>query len=77
MQTKESKQLKQVSAEDLQLNTFEGFNRRFDAYLKVSRTQNEAYDRAEADHSALFGVDKYSGYESFRQCRNRKFKINR
>lgn len=83
MRTQESKQckqkveVKQVTADDLKLNTFDGFNRRFDKYLKECKTQQEAYVRAEMDHNRVFEVDKYSGYNSFRNVRNNRMKVNR
>lgn len=79
MQHRESKpsNVTEVTLEELRLNTFKGFNDRFDKHLRQCKTQLEAYILTEQDHYKVFRCEKYSGYESFRQCRNRKFKMNR
>lgn len=79
MKQAESRQFekKEISRDDLKLNTPDGFNKRFEHYLKTSDTQSDAYMKAEQDHASLFGTEMYSSYDSFRVCRNRKMKINK
>ena len=59
-----------------QLVTTEGFINRYFENLKVSKTNVEAYEKTAEEYRKAFGIDKYSGYDSFRQIKNRKFKRN-
>jgi len=54
--------------------TFADFERRYFKYLQTSRTQEEAYDKANDDYRKLFNVDRYSSYNSFRTVKNRRLK---
>jgi len=68
MEAQESNQFKLI--------TQQGFICQYQIHLKTCRTQTEAYEKTESEHFAVFGKTKYSGYESFRQVKNRK-KVNK
>lgn len=54
--------------------TSDGFNERFEENLKTySLPQNKTYELTEAEHVKLSGRTHYSGFDSFRKVRNRKF----
>jgi len=59
-----------------QLVTTQGFINRYFENLKVSKTNLEAYEKTAEEYRVAFGVEKYSGYDSFRKVKNRKFKQN-
>jgi len=51
-----------------------GFVREFWEKVKNHKTLKSAYESLEKDHIELFGKRKYSDYNSFRVCRDRKIK---
>ena len=53
-----------------------GFVREFWEKAKIHKKLKDAYEAAEQEHIALFGKRKYSDYNSFRVCRDRKHKGN-
>ena len=77
MELKQSDTPREVAPSDLQLGTPGGFNARFEAYMRLCRTQSDAYNLTEDDHVELFGQPMYASYDSFRNCRNRKLKAPR
>ena len=51
-----------------------GFVREFWDRSKEYKTLKSAYESVEQEHVELFGKRKYSDYNSFRVCRDRKLK---
>ena len=51
-----------------------GFVREFWLKVKNHKTLKSAYESLEQDHIEFFGKRKYSDYNSFRVCRDRKIK---
>ena len=51
-----------------------GFVREFWDRSKEYKTLKSAYESVEKEHIELFGKRKYSDYNSFRVCRDRKTK---
>ena len=51
-----------------------GFVREFWDRSKEYKTLKSAYESVEKEHVELFGKRKYSDYNSFRVCRDRKTK---
>ena len=51
-----------------------GFVREFWDRSKEYKTLKSAYESVEQEHVELFGKRKYSDYNSFRVCRDRKTK---
>ena len=51
-----------------------GFVREFWDRSKEYKTLKSAYESGEKEHVELFGKRKYSDYNSFRVCRDRKTK---
>jgi len=51
-----------------------GFVREFWVKVKNHKTLKSAYESLEQDHIEFFGKRKYSDYNSFRVCRDRKIK---
>ena len=51
-----------------------GFVREFWDRSKNYKTLKSAYESVEQEHIELFGKRKYSDYNSFRVCRDRKLK---
>ena len=58
----------------LSLLSADGFVREFWDKAKEHKTLKGAYEAVEKDHIELFGKRKYSDYNSFRVCRDRKIK---
>ena len=52
----------------------DGFVREFWEQSKNFKTYKETYESVEKEHIDLFGKRKYSDYNSFRVCRDRKQK---
>ena len=52
----------------------DGFVREFWDRSKEYKTLKSAYESVEQEHIELFGKRKYSDYNSFRVCRDRKTK---
>lgn len=52
----------------------DGFVREFWDRSKEHKTLKGAYESVEQEHIELFGKRKYSDYNSFRVCRDRKIK---
>ena len=52
----------------------DGFVREFWDRSKEYKTLKSAYESVEQQHIELFGKRKYSDYNSFRVCRDRKTK---
>jgi hypothetical protein len=75
MQTKESEHFdeKKVMPAPMQ-PTYASFEERYFKYLPKCKTQEEAYELAAKDYNTLFGVDKYSCYNSFRNVKNKRLK---
>ena len=53
-----------------------GFDDRFWKYAKETKTYIEAYEKTETEHEKHFGKRKYSDYNSFRNCRDKRIKKN-
>ena len=51
-----------------------GFDERFWKNSKDSKTYLEAYEKTEKEFENHFGKRKYSDYNSFRNCRDRRIK---
>ena len=51
-----------------------GFVREFWDKVKDHKTLKSAYESVEKEHIEIFGKRKYSDYNSFRVCRDRKVK---
>ena len=51
-----------------------GFVREFWEKVKEHKTLKSAYESFEKEHIEIFGKRKYSDYNSFRVCRDRKVK---
>tara|TARA_R110002095_G_scaffold209678_2_gene196418 strand:+ start:430 stop:630 length:201 start_codon:yes stop_codon:yes gene_type:complete len=51
-----------------------GFVREFWEKVKEHKTLKSAYESLEREHIEIFGKRKYSDYNSFRVCRDRKVK---
>jgi hypothetical protein len=51
-----------------------GFVREFWEKVKEHKTLKSAYESLEKEHIEIFGKRKYSDYNSFRVCRDRKVK---
>ena len=51
-----------------------GFVREFWEKVKEHKTFKSAYESLEKEHIEIFGKRKYSDYNSFRVCRDRKVK---
>ena len=51
-----------------------GFVREFWDKVKEHKTLKSAYESVEKEHVEIFGKRKYSDYNSFRVCRDRKVK---
>ena len=51
-----------------------GFVREFWEKVKEHKTLKSAYESVEKEHVEIFGKRKYSDYNSFRVCRDRKVK---
>ena len=51
-----------------------GFVREFWEKVKEHKTLKSAYETVEKEHIEIFGKRKYSDYNSFRVCRDRKVK---
>lgn len=51
-----------------------GFVREFWDKVKEHKTLKSAYESVEKEHVEIFGKRKYSDYNSFRVCRDRKIK---
>ncbi len=51
-----------------------GFVREFWDKVKEHKTLKSAYESVEKEHIEIFGKRKYSDYNSFRVCRDRKVK---
>jgi hypothetical protein len=49
-----------------------GFVREFWEKVKEHKTLKSAYESLEKEHIEIFGKRKYSDYNSFRVCRDRK-----
>ena len=58
----------------LSLLSPEGFSKRFWEKSKEYKTYKEAYEKLEQDFEKHFGKRRYSDYDSFRVCRDRKLK---
>ena len=53
-----------------------GFDERFWKHAKESKTYLEAYEKTEMEHEKHFRKRRYSDYNSFRNCRDRRIKRN-
>lgn len=55
---------------DVKLHKPQEFDQRFEKHYKQSETYVEAYYKTEKDYRAVFGENKYSSYNSFRNSYN-------
>jgi|GEM_PF-6262636 len=62
--------------DEINLLTLDGFIKRYFQHLKTAKTNEEAYLLTASEYKKKFGIDRYSGYESFRKVKNRKLKSN-
>jgi len=58
----------------IKIYSAKGFVREFWERTKEYKTFKSAYESLEEEHIELFGKRKYSDYNSFRVCRDRKIK---
>jgi len=58
------------------LLTLDGFIARYFHHLKSCRTNESAYEKTAEEYRELYGIERYSSYESFRKVKNRKLKQN-
>ncbi len=65
-----------IDLEILALLSPNGFDDRFWKYAKETKTYLEAYERTEIEHEKNFGKRKYSDYNSYRNCRDKRIKRN-
>lgn len=63
-----------IPIEILALLSPRGFEDRFHQHCKKEKTYRRAYEETEKEYSEYFGKTRYSGYDSFRVCRDRKYK---
>jgi hypothetical protein len=56
------------------MQTFEGFLKVYEGFVKISKTYKEAFDRANDQHMRIFGLYRYSDYKSFTVVKTRKIK---
>ena len=56
------------------LLTPEGFDQRFWEVASKTKTYKEAYELVEKEYEANFRQRRYSDYNSFRNCRDRRLK---
>ena len=54
-----------------QISTTKGFIFRYISHLTIEESKEEAYERTENEHLALFNRRKYSCYNSFRNVKKR------
>ena len=52
----------------------EGFDKRFWHLARQSKTYKEAYELLEQEYESNFNARKYSDYNSFRNCRDKRLK---
>ena len=52
----------------------EGFDERFWDLASQTKTYKEAYDKLEQEYEEYFSKRKYSDYNSYRNCRDRRLK---
>ncbi len=52
----------------------EGFDQLFFQAIKSSRTHLEAYEKAEVQHRATFGKNKYSSFESYKITKQKRLR---
>tara|TARA_R100001143_G_C3313841_1_gene111451 strand:- start:544 stop:759 length:216 start_codon:yes stop_codon:yes gene_type:complete len=58
----------------LALLTPNGFDERFWDYAAQTKTYQEAYDIVEGEYESNFNKRKYSDYNSYRNCRDKRLK---
>ena len=58
----------------IRIYSADGFIREFWTSAKEYKYLKDAYESLEKEHIELFGKRKYSDYNSFRSCRDRKIK---
>ena len=56
------------------LITPEGFDERFWDNAAHCKTYKIAYEKVEEEYESVFGKRKYSDYNSYRNCRDRRLK---
>lgn len=54
--------------------TAEGFNELFEKFISQTSNYLEAYEKAEEEHTRVFGRYRYSSYDSFRGARAKLIK---
>ncbi len=52
----------------------EGFDERFWDLASQTKTYKEAYEKLEQEYEEYFSKRKYSDYNSYRNCRDRRLK---
>jgi hypothetical protein len=58
-----------MKTDKLDIFSFDGFNSRFEYYLPLSETYQQAYEKAEEEVVREFNRRKYTDYESFKSSR--------
>ena len=58
----------------IRIYSADGFIKEFWSRAKNYKYLKDAYESLEQEHIELFGKRKYSDYNSFRSCRDRKIK---
>ena len=53
-----------------------GFDERFWKHCKSEKTYKAAYEKTENEFAEHYGKRKYSDYNSFRNCRDKRIKRN-
>ena len=56
------------------LLTPEGFDKRFRSNAAKTKTYKEAYEQVEEEYQKYFLSRKYSDYNSYRNCRDKRIK---
>ena len=59
------------------LLTPDGFDERFWDNAAQSKTYKIAYEKVEQEYESYFGKRKYSDYNSYRNCRDKRIKKNK
>ena len=64
----------QLESHILELNTPEGFDRRYYEMCQLYPNNSLAYEAVERQYESYFGKRKYSNYESYRKTKNKRAK---
>ena len=58
----------------ISLLTADGFDKRFFELASETNTYKKAYENLEIEYENYFGKRKYSDYNSYRNCRDKRLK---